>query len=112
MVNYFNNLCTLLEDAGNFKIKKVIQEKNYGMYDNNIRRWNGAVNLIINQSVDMALGFFPLLPGLLDVVDFSEKIIRIEYVILIKKPEIRVLVSWTAYFEVNLNMSFFSLLKE
>ncbi|XP_051173306.1 uncharacterized protein LOC127289417 [Leptopilina boulardi] len=99
IAGYFNNVCLALEKAGNFTIKKIKKEENYGTLDKENQTWSGAIGLIVNKKIDIALGFFTALPDEIGIIDYSARLIRVQYVIIIKKPEIKVLVSWSAYFE-------------
>lgn len=103
MGNYFNDLCYALEKAGGFKIKKIIREDDYGMLNENNKTWSGAVGLVVDEKVDIALGFFTILPSELLVLDYTARLITSEYVIIIRKPESTVLVLWSAYFRVKFN---------
>ncbi|XP_043462988.1 uncharacterized protein LOC122499022 [Leptopilina heterotoma] len=97
--NYFSMICVALEEAGNFKIKKTHIVADYGILDERTNTWNGAVSLIMNETVDMAVGFFTFLPSGLRVVDYTVGFVRAEFVLIIRKPESRVLVSWSAHFQ-------------
>ncbi|XP_043463004.1 glutamate receptor-like [Leptopilina heterotoma] len=99
MGNYLSMICVALEEAGKFKIKKTHIVVDYGILDERTNTWDGAVSLIMNNTVDIAVGFFTFLPSELLVVDFSIRFIRAEFAIIIRKPESKVLVSWSAYFE-------------
>lgn len=110
MGNYFSMLFAALEKAGNMTIKKTYIVEDYGELDEKSNTWNGAVSLIINRTVDIAVGFFTFLPKELLVVDFSIRFIRAEYAIIIRKPKSKVLVSWSAYFQVSIILKLLLLL--
>ncbi|XP_051173341.1 uncharacterized protein LOC127289446 [Leptopilina boulardi] len=78
-------------------------EEDYGILDERNHTWNGAIGLIVNKQIDIALGFFTIIPNEIAIIDYSSELIRGECIIIIKQPEIKVLVSWSAYFEICKN---------
>lgn len=110
MGNYLTMLCAALEEAGNFTFKKTNIVIDYGILDERTNTWNGAVSLVINNTVDIALGFFTFLPSELMVLDYSMRFVNAEFAIIIRKPEAKVLISWSAYFQVSFVIKLFHLL--
>ncbi|XP_051173247.1 uncharacterized protein LOC127289379 [Leptopilina boulardi] len=96
---YFPKLIKAFEKVGNFQFNIIKEEEEHGIFYENNKTWSGAIELIINNEIDIALGWFSYLPEGLSVVDYTVTIDRAEYVILIKTPEIKVRVSWTGYFQ-------------
>lgn len=76
-------------------------EDDHGILDNDNKTWSGAIGSIVSGKIDIALGWFTYLPHAFPVVDYTVTFDRAQFVILIKKPESRLRVSWTAYLRVN-----------
>ncbi|XP_043468262.1 uncharacterized protein LOC122502329 isoform X2 [Leptopilina heterotoma] len=95
---YFPKLIEALEEAGNFSFTFVENDER-GIYDEDKKTWSGAMGLVVNKQVDIALGWFTYLPNGFSVVDYTVTIDRAEFVILIKEPKTKTVISWTAFFQ-------------
>lgn len=90
-----------LEKAGNFTVKKYELITYYGMYNNSLSTWNVTKELFLNGSLDLGMGFFSYIPNNLNEFNLCEPLTKLEFVFLIKFPELKIHVSWFGYLKVS-----------
>ncbi|XP_043468233.1 uncharacterized protein LOC122502308 isoform X2 [Leptopilina heterotoma] len=94
---YFNKLIRYLENGGNCTIKKFESMTYYKIYNQSSTTWNNMKQLFFNGSLDLGMGFFSYVPTNLKDFDFSEPLAKIQFVLIIKAPTIKVNISFNAY---------------
>lgn len=98
---YFNKLIRYLENGGNCTIKKFQSTTYYRVYHKSSTTWNNMKQFFFNGSLDIGMGFFSYVPANLKDFDFSEPLAKIQSVLIIKAPTVKVNISFYAYIKVN-----------
>lgn len=93
-----------MEIAGNFTVKKYEWITFYGMYNQSVTSWNITRQLFLNGSLDLGMGFFSYVPNNLKEFDLCEPLMKLEFVFVIRHPELAIHVPWSGYLKVGMKI--------
>jgi len=104
---FFGLLLTELSKEMNFTIEMLQPMESYGNWNRQENTWTGVIGQLIAGKADIGAAEFSLMPGRLNVVDFTLPLIHSRSRLYFKQPDSADL-HWSGYFQVRVILSLYS----
>ena len=101
MVFFFNQVCSALELAGNFKMKHVSRVESAGIWNESSKTWNGAIGELVNDKADIVRYLYERSYKRIKAVDFTATLLKVNVCLFVKKSTTKVLLLRSGYTKVD-----------